>query len=774
MKKTYRMLLAVLLCMCLIVPTAAFAAPGDAVLARSDTDGENRFDDYVQFYFARGEELVLVGGECLYTWKVGEADLTKYEWAEERYNAFYEEGEDADETTSLYFSDLGAYSDGTDIYLIVGRTDYDANGNSTFSGAYQGKVVFGDDGLITLEPVEDGELDWEELVEYYDEESSYAASADQSVWIDGTLYIYAYGSSGMAIYTVSTDGGYSDVLEGTEDVQSLAKYKDGQLLLMCVDYSQDEPDSRFVVYDPETEEMTELCSVHYPNYCMPNGIAYSEENDRIYYCYGGGVIALNPETGETEQVNDVPDIGSNCGVMLDGGYYAVYNYNALFVRNVDPSQQPQVRLKVYNSYAGATEEAYYLFSNTHGDVSVSVSNTYTSDSALIEGMMNQSSEYDVIILSCDREAFNSILSRGYMTDLSGSEQINAFFAKLYPEVAEAFTYNGKPVAVPLEFNGNSFGVNNEALVAVGMTIDEIPTNWYDLLSSLDDIYARTEGTGVTMFYSYYTAEDIKNTLFSQILQDYIVYMNETDPSMGFNTPELRSVLELLDSIDFTAYGYMTNDDMSGESTVLIIGEDSKVLFEEYVSTTIDGFYSNVTPVLLSITADTPSYLPLYVSAAFVNPYSENREAAIAYVDTMLGTLSNAQIATVCDVEIEPERSRYYEEAKENAQEEYDSVQAALETASDEERQSLEEQLVSAQEWLDNVEKYYWDISPESIEWYQSNNDHIAVHGYNVLYGTDSASELSSALSQYAEGEITSSQMLEQFDKKLQMILLEGN
>ncbi|MBQ4086235.1 MAG: hypothetical protein IJC54_06665 [Clostridia bacterium] len=771
--KRWKALIALILCVALAMP-AAFAAQGDAILARRDYMTGEGFQDYIEYTLAVGETLVLVGGMGAYTWKVGESDLTEYPWDEENmsglYGYFSEENEDG-EMVSTSQQVLCAYSDGESAYFVIGRqTMLESDGYYTFDGAGLSQLVL-EDGKALIVPVEESEIDWEALVEYYEDES-YPRSVQQCVWMDDVLYAVGYGSMDMEAYAIPTDGGYSEVLEDVPSPRAVMPYKDGKLLYLSYNYD-DEDAYRFVAWDPAEEELEEICAVETENYMFPSGVTYSTENDKIYYTMQGAVIALDPGTGESEEVSDMPTDG-NTALMLPGGYYVSTSYDATIVRNTDPSQKAAYRLSIYNSsYADAINSAYYDFVNLRGDVSVAISTQYQQPSQIIEAMMNRSADFDIYVLNATDAAFSSIYDRGYMAELKGSERIDALFTQMYPDIAAELTYEGVPVAVPLYCYGNSFGVNADALEKAGLTMDDIPTSWYDLLDQLDELAAKVEDKGVTLFAPWYIAKEMKYQLFSVIFEDYCAYMERTDPTMGFNTEILRSVLGKLEEVDIVALGMPEEYEDDGMN-VIYREDESEVLFETYVGTTIGDFYGNYVPLLLSLTNETEAALLLNMTAAFVNPYSENKEIAIEYLECALDNVNRSQMASMCDIEIEPQRPYYYEENKEVAQQQLEDLQKQLAEAEEEEKQAFEEMIADTQRWLEDMEKNYWDIAPEAIEWYRSHDDVIALRGYNVLYSGENYEELSEYIMQYYEGEIGYEEMLKGIDKKLQMMLLEGN
>ena len=129
---------------------------------------------------------------------------------------------------------------------------------------------------------------------------------------------------------------------------------------------------------------------------------------------------------------------------------------------------------------------------------------------------------------------------------------------------------------------------------------------------------------------------------------------------------------------------------------------------------------------------------------------------------------------MCDVETEPVRSSYYEEAVQGCNDEREMLEQMLAEADEEEKQGIEEAIAENERWAEDIEKFYWDISPQAIEWYRSHDDNLGVMGFNVLYSGEQYSEIYTYIAQYAAGEIGAEEMLTAMDKKLQMMILEGN
>lgn len=754
-----RKVFAYILCLCLLLPACALAAEGDTVLR-----GGWFFD-----VMMRGEELVLFGGTIdggIYTWKMGEEDLSFYPWGESFENVVF-----SPEWT--YYTE---FSDGENIYFVSGTSKAE-NGSLELQYVSLWKIVL-DNNEANIVEVEDSHLDWDALPTSHD-----IYFVQNSVYLNGVLYCIAESDShDMEACAVPLDGSYSYVLDDVPSPLGISTYKDGKLLFWCRDLNQnlydDNEYASFVAWDPALEEAEELCTIsvdpkmYHAYYYDPVSFTYDEVSDRVYYAQFGAVVALNLDTGETEEVNDIPllDESEIGAVMLPGGYFALAREEEIIVRNTDPGERAAYRLTISNpSNIEPINSAIYSFSDIRPDVSVKI-DAHNEPPRIIEDLMTQSTQYDIYVVNSTDQSFDSVFHRGYMAELSDSEKIDKLFADMYPAIADQLRTNGVPVAVPLTATGSStLGVYKSALEKAGMTMDDIPTNWLDLLDSLDELHARLAGTGVSLFADWHFVNELRPSLLFGILEDYLTYMNQTDPAMGFNTDVLRSVLQKLSEVDFEALGVMSYE----ESLTYENDSLSDCLFRIDTSCTISGSFDEFEPLLLSMTSETSPYLRLQLGVAFINPYSPNKDIAQQFLECALDNVQEATIASICDIDVEPKRMSSYESEYELSLEELASLQNALATAEAAEKQSIEEQIRDAQLWLEEMDAMYWEISPMAIEWYRSHDDFLAVDTFNVLYSADNYAEINTVLEQYQDGAISTEQFLQTLDDKLQMSILEG-
>ena len=120
---------------------------------------------------------------------------------------------------------------------------------------------------------------------------------------------------------------------------------------------------------------------------------------------------------------------------------------------------------------------------------------------------------------------------------------------------------------------------------------------------------------------------------------------------------------------------------------------------------------------------------------------------------------------------EPIENEYYEESLSYYDQSIAEIEAALETAADEETreqlmQSLEDMKGYREDFLENGR---WDVSPEAIERYRAQAAMLTLQKESI-WGSDAYTQVQ----QYLDGALSAQQLASELEKTLQMRRLEGN
>ena len=143
------------------------------------------------------------------------------------------------------------------------------------------------------------------------------------------------------------------------------------------------------------------------------------------------------------------------------------------------------------------------------------------------------------------------------------------------------------------------------------------------------------------------------------------------------------------------------------------------------------------------------------------------------METLVNSLPDATRYNLDPTLSEPIRGAQNEQYLEEARQALDKARAELESADAADAQMLEENVKSQEEALAWYEEKGWDVAQKSIDWYRANAEGAIVAPVNWLYADDSG-EASELIYQYYQGTISLDEMLKGIDRKVQMMMLEGN
>ena len=747
-----------------LLPCAALAARGDAIIARSD-DMREKYQDNAYGACVGGDTLYFYGSEHIFTYHIGDADLTavKYELPEA--------GEDE------YCSIQRLFSDGEDLYALC-SVSYYRDDTSGVSSVEIFPVEIGEDEARFGDPVE---VNPDDLTVSYGGEGSYFIQINDGCYVDGWLMLYVYDDEGWGtIYALDTESGEGSFIEDVEEVRCITPYDDSRLLIETYDYNSEL--CEFLIYDPESESLSSACPPVKENHNFP-GLAYSRETGRVFYMANGYVNAV--EDFDFENPQQVAELSTlyyvdSSGLLLPGDYYVYANYDGTVIRSTDPDAMPETRIVVQGGgYSDSIMASYYSFGNTHGDAVVVLDQEYYPSDKIIESMMSRDSSVDVYMMSLDSEAYDALYNRGYMVELDNPEIVSAV-EKMYPAVQDALTRDGDVVAVPVNLYGWTIGFDYDGFEKLGIAREDVPESWLELLDLLPELADKLPEDGkIRLFREYMTQSMVRNELISGIMEAWRTHQTAIGEEVSYGAPELLELFEKVMALDLEAMGIPEDDEDNEEGySYRIYGADDPdreyTLIETSVGCTIGNFYSSAKPALLSVIPGEPGELPLQMSVAFVNPFSQNVELAQEFLVELMNNMENRTAYSLSDELNEPVRNRYSIQAIEEYQRDLEEQREKLETADPVDKPAIEEYIQSIEQVIEDVDRYSWDISEEEIAWYRAHADRLVVQRFDFLNAADDDGELSDLAEQFFAGRVSPADFLKEVDRKVSMRAREGN
>ena len=747
----------ILLCMIvagILSSLTAYAAQGNNNLVRQG-EMEEKYGDYIYGSCVVDDTLYVFGERVLLSYRDGDNGPSVLEYALP----------DAGENTASHMRMI--FANGGRLFGLIEVLDAEDNYNLARAEIAEiriesGHAVFGVPKAIDIDA----------LSISYGADDLQLAQSNDAVGMDGRLYLLVWDdfAGSKKVYCMDVDSGEGRFLD-VEDACGIAAWEDSGLLIETFRYSDER--CQFLGYDPSDESITPICP---PIQAQEElcGIAYSAETKRLFYLSGGYVMAVSDF--DFDGASPVAELSTSYyngigGKLLPGDLYAYSTFDLVAVRATDPDRLPARRLVVQgSSNSNASMNAYYDFTEAHGDVAViqGGDGEYPmDDSPLIEAMLRQDSSVDIYKLNVADANYAAVFARGYMAELDSGALLSAV-SKMYPAIQRAVTRDGALVAIPVSVYGWLPGFNMKGFEKIGIPREDVPDNWPDLLELLSELPGMLpEDRSVRVADSYLTQKEMRYELINAILRCWLWRLQADGQELRYDAPELKALLEGVMALDLEALGVPEELDESYSPDYV---EDESILIQMGAGCTIGNFDSmdDVEPVALAVRRGEAAQLPADLTVAFVNPYSENIELAQEYLEALLANLDIQTVYNLSDAYNEAERSRSYESDLAKWQESWESAQAELERADPVDRPALEDRIASLEREFRNLDEYGWIVSPNALAWYRAHAENLIVEDHSRY--VDGMYEM---LMQLVDGQMNVDAFLKEIDRKVHMREKEG-
>lgn len=762
-------ILSLVLALCLLCTASMALAAGNMTIALQGRDG---FDSYISSMFVWGNRLLMSSYDGLYTWSQdgGLVKASGYDNLSGQLTGTEEEPGVLELQEDEYaYLDPQIFVVGDQLYRIA-----NISGENGIVANLFVEMKIAEDGAVTLgETVDMGDA----MLLDYGEGYTGSRGFTQPCAVDRVIYALSYGESNQEMVAIDLDAATMDVLylDTDKEVRSMAPFTEGKLLLVTYDYNADPVEIGLMIYDIENQELTELGVMPNDNWAGPAGICYDEARGKLYYVLSGSVWRMDVSEeglGEPEEFGDMPlEIYSDSAPVLMGDLYIVSSYEGVVGRDVTLDKLPEERLRVDNtSYSEPVRQAYYSFTDAHPEYMVSISSGSDTNS-LVQDMMNRSAQTDVYTISSTDAVYRSLIERGFMAELGGSEKLTAYVDPIYAFIKDYVTRDGQLYAVPLENYASVMTINKKLLTEkFGYDEADLPTTWPEMFALLSDLASgkMEDVPEATLLGPGYILRDVKMTIFNLMMQDYFLWLDQSEENLKRGSEVLIACCEAFDRIDWEGFGlpeeYEENENGWIYEPETIIMSNSTLNMYRY------SFEEQQEPWPLAIAEGEKPLVGMSLTMAFVNPYSEHRDAAIEYLEYAADAMKIADHMRIDPTLNEPVENDYYKESLDSIDKSIADLEKTLEETEDEEqREMLTQQLEEQQQWREEYERdYRYDVSEEGIACYRAFDNQFVIQKSSVW-----SSGAYDQVNQYLDGAMSAQQLASELEKTLQMQRLEG-
>jgi ABC-type glycerol-3-phosphate transport system substrate-binding protein len=756
----------------------SFAAPGDATLLSLESD---KTDEYIQQTVAVvGDALyILRHDEGLYSYHVGDETPTMI-MDLKKYDAMGTERTEVDNISLMLESYQRMSAPAEPITGVEGSANNDQPERELVFIQY---IVGGGDKLYALDYAHEQLWALNEEKGAFEpalnlDTSSIKSGAEDRQWvdafnhriIDGALYMLVrdYNTYMPALKKFDlTTGAATDI--NMDMIIEYAPYKDGKLLVSLGEWDANE----IGILDLETgsyEKKMDLTDYGY------NGLQYNGEID-AHYMIRLGEILRSVAFGEWETAAYIPV--SNYGylpcAMLPGGYLALCRQDSVLVRNTDPRYRPEQPLKINGVQY---EDITRWFTKANPDMPIAYNDAYFMSIEEMAAHMAGPGAADVYTFYSGVMDLGDLYKKGYLADMSGNRAIKEIVSRIYPDIRDLLVFDGKIVAIPYGMYAGSFGVCLKTLEEIGLTRDDAPKTYYELLEFVErwiDEYS-AEYPDLKLFeYS----EGLNQQLTFAILNAQVIYCGAQNEPLTFETPVMRKLLAKLESIDFTPLiENVKFEDEIRQSIIYVTdsNEGSAPLFNLYNSITIDRYTNymdrDYEPTPLALDEGMPAMLDAYLSALVLNQKSADKDEAMRFMQYYAENMYQAMRVNTMPGENEPIENPYSTQNAINYRERLDILESILEMADEGAKPLIETDIYNIKQAIEDEDKQKWAASPESIARYRSFYDYIEIVKVSPLFSRYN-DEITTLINRYLDKQIKSGQFIMELSQKLRMMQMEG-
>ena len=758
------------LMMCLTMCAPAFASTGDRILVH-ETSMDGFLPTTVRAVVPSENGFVIV--------KSNESEVIIEKYADVKAEPeIFVLDEEAQRTEDSSFYIYPWFSWKGELYGFENKTIYTGEGSSSLVFLQHvklenGEVILEESGLPELDL--SGVMEGEEGEEFF----SYASA---SFVMDDKLFLGVYGEEETYLLEMIdlADGSCSEI-EISGELEEVAPGPEGTVLIVRWEWDADTSTNTVKVsgLDLKSQEEKEIGVFTGLENANVNP-CYDRKTDTLYIIKDGELWAVPQfDVERMEAVNDCPNIGEGV-IMLPEGFVLIWSVDNVMIKNTDPSQRGSISLRVSDrGFGSAMTETVYDMNNKRGDISVVVRPEWGKRTDIVQAMLYRDGSTDVYTLPMDENEFMALRNRGYLPDLSSNEKIVESTSRLYPYIQEAVKQDGKIIGVPVCFDGRTIGIHMEAWKEIGGTEEELPKTWSQFFDWLETLPERLEGRDISVISSWESRDSFRAEILEAMLNQYEVWMEkkgETD--YYFAAPELCELVRRLDGLDYAALQIRVSDDEDGDG--YFDDYDEKIALLDNLTSMLFYDGSAYCPMALSFSEDEEPVMPIEVSVAFMNPFSEHPQEAMEFLALAADNLYGLDQYAAYTDRTEPLHYSGYESEQKFYQERIENLKKQIEAAENgDDREMLTQFLQNAEEELEYSEKTSWIVSREQIERYQQWQKYFKAKEYsflNVLYASADEEEDSDEYTRlfYDSYGMKPEELLGALDKKIRMMRMEGN
>lgn len=604
-------------------------------------------------------------------------------------------------------------------------------------------------------------LPWEEMVQG-EGEMTYPKPIDTVIKEGKNLFVLLTNGVDKQLVVFDMQTGEQKEIN-TQHLQWIAPYKQGQLLGMVHDQDAASRTNASVVdigvIEISSGLFTPLFTID-ASLLEVQGLCYHQNLDQVLVAFSGRVMRWQEGELKSAAYLSLENMNQHeCSMIEAENLYVLTTENELFIRNIDPAAVLPQPLVIEDSYHNRKD--IKAFKQAYPAIPVVTAKRSNGVSAGQKILMKDNA-VDIFVVYTSTDAFDSLKAKDYMSSLEGSSVLVGAVEGMYPQIKEAIYEKGQLVAFPKDAYLNIWYYNPALFTEIGV---KPPLTWEEIIN----FYADWGSTYQRMYPDYMLVDfsHIMGPVYGltyEIVESYMKDQLLKYGSVDFNREDFKKLVVSIDQRR-EDISLIENQILSDNRSFLFTKENVIKPDSDY------GVLSN-SELLYLIPAFTAGEEVMEAVSPFsvymINPYSNNKENALLFLETIVHNMSMQRRICFYPGEYKPvylegvaDTIRFYEERIEKNK-------RHLETAEPEEKAQINEMIEIDQNWLNQyLKEEIWGIPPTDIADYQALENRWGIIEY-PLFGS-SLEEVRGILQDFASATITPDELISKLNQKVQMM-----
>lgn len=426
------------------------------------------------------------------------------------------------------------------------------------------------------------------------------------------------------------------------------------------------------------------------------------------------------------------------------------------------------------TYGGTLEYevGYGDFLKDHPDMKTDwPSQVYYSTSAFVTALMTKEYYCDMFTWGTDAVDWHALMEKGYCFDLSGSKALMEMVSQMHPSIAAQAFRDGHLYALPTSVGFSFLQISEDVWAKAGFTLEDVPQSFPELLDFLESWCDRIEAepeAEIRVMGGWdsgnYTKSAYISKLAHMLLDVAMMQMEYVGEELRFDDPELLTLLKRCFTVGKRLYRLEPRRD-----TYALFEESARDVWPISSDRVVYLRLNNAQPKLMEAKA--------YMWAIY--PATDKVELCVELLERVAEdrwqdmTDRCEDLLLYHDAQARLNPNYESEHAQYTALLEDVSKQLETEDLSADERSALEDEQVSYQSILKNVEENKWIMTTEQLSDYQAAANRLFFRMPSVFDDSDTGYEtLNSLCERFGNEVITAEQLLAELNRIAQMLLLE--